>query len=97
MIDRFWYVIGYVFALNSEAFRIAASLPQGVQLALLIVLFAGLSRSIGQCAILFFNQVKPLRFFLSLLISAVLFVGGFGAGRLHLVDHAAALVGVVVL
>ncbi|RZM76643.1 CAAX amino protease [Leptolyngbya iicbica] len=77
MIDRFWYVIGYVFALNSEAFRIAASLPQGVQLALLIVLFAGLSRSIGQCAILFFNQVKPLRFFLSLLISAVLFVGGF--------------------
>ena len=77
MIDRFWYVIGYVFALNSEAFRVAATLPQGVQLALLIVLFAGLSRSIGQCAILFFNQVKPLRFFLSLLINAVLFVGGF--------------------
>jgi cytochrome c oxidase subunit IV len=41
MIDRFWYVIGYVFALNSEAFRVAATLPQGVQLALLIVLFAG--------------------------------------------------------
>ncbi|MEM6713983.1 MAG: CAAX protease, partial [Cyanobacteria bacterium P01_C01_bin.147] len=77
MLDRFWEVIGYVFALNSEAFRIAASLPQGIQLALLVVLLAGLSRSVGQCAILFFNQVKPLRFFLSLLISAVLFVGGF--------------------
>lgn len=77
MFDRFWEVIGYVFALNGQAFRIAADLPQGVQLALLIVLLAGLSRSIGQCAILFFNQVKPGRFFLSLLISALLFVGGF--------------------
>lgn len=77
MLDRFWHVIGYIFALNGEAFRVAAGLPQGVQLALFIVLLAGLSRSIGQCAILFFNQVKPLRFFLSLLISALLFVGGF--------------------
>ncbi len=77
MLEQFWEAIGYVFALNGEAFRIAITLPEGIRLALLIVLLAGLSRSIGQCVILFFNQVKPLRFFISLVISAVLFVGGF--------------------
>lgn len=77
MLERFWEVVGYVCALNGEAFRIASGLPQGVKLALFIVLLAGLSRSIGQCVILFLNQVKPLRFVVSLLISALLFVGGF--------------------
>lgn len=77
MLERFWEIVGWVFALNGEAFRTAAGLPQGMQLALLIVLLGGMSRSVGQCAILFFNQVKPIRFFISLLISAILFVGGF--------------------
>ena len=54
MLDRFWEVIGYVLALNTEAFRIAAGLPQGEQIALFIVLLAGLSLGIGQSVILFF-------------------------------------------
>jgi len=86
MLDRFWEVIGYVLALNTEAFRIAAGLPQGEQIALFIVLLAGLSLGIGQSVILFFNQVQPLRFCISLLINALLYVGGFlalvGATRL---------------
>lgn len=77
MLDRFWEVVGYVFALNGDVFRLASQLPNGVAIALVMVLLAGLSRSIGQCVILFFNQVKPLRFFISLLISAILFLGGF--------------------
>lgn len=77
MLDRFWEVIGYVLALNSEAFRIATTIPQGPAFALVLVLLAGLSQGIGQSIILFLNQVKPARFAVSLLINAVLFTFGF--------------------
>ncbi|WOD40199.1 CAAX protease [Nodosilinea sp. E11] len=77
MLDRFWEVLGYVFALNDEAFRIATTLPAGRRLALLVVLLAGLSQGIGQSIILFVNQVRPARFGLSLVINAVLFAFGF--------------------
>ncbi|WP_035991407.1 CAAX amino protease [Leptolyngbya sp. KIOST-1] len=77
MLDRFWEVLGYVFALNAEAFRIATTLPRGQGLALLVVLLAGLSQGIGQSIILFINQVRPARFALSLAINAVLFAFGF--------------------
>ncbi|MGF1517073.1 MAG: CAAX protease [Nodosilinea sp.] len=77
MLDRFWEVLGYVFALNEEAFRIATTIPAGRSLALLVVLLAGLSQGIGQSIILFVNQVRPARFALSLGINAVLFAFGF--------------------
>ncbi|TVQ08027.1 MAG: CAAX protease [Leptolyngbya sp. DLM2.Bin27] len=77
MLDRFWDVLGYVFALNEEAFRIATTIPRGQGLALLLVLLAGLSQGIGQSIILFVNQVRPARFALSLAINAVLFAFGF--------------------
>jgi predicted Abi (CAAX) family protease len=77
MLDRFWEVLGYVFALNGEAFRIATTLPAGQAGALLVVVLAGLSQGIGQSIILFINQVKPARFVISLLINAVLFACGF--------------------
>lgn len=77
-LSLFWQVVGWIFALNGEAFRVASSqMPRGLYLALVIVLLAGLSQGIGQSIILFINQVKPLRFALSLGINAVLFVGGF--------------------
>ncbi|WP_017301861.1 hypothetical protein [Nodosilinea nodulosa] len=77
MLDRFWEVLGYVFALNAEAFRIATTIPAGQKLALVVVLLAGLSQGIGQSIILFINQVRPARFVLSLGINAVLFAFGF--------------------
>jgi len=77
MLDRFWEVLGYVFALNAEAFRIATTLPVGLKLSLVVVLLAGLSQEIGQSVILFLNQVKPIRFVFSLVINAVLFAFGF--------------------
>ncbi|TVQ09368.1 MAG: CAAX protease [Leptolyngbya sp. DLM2.Bin27] len=42
--------------------------------ALTIVFLAGLSRAVGEAIVLFVNQVKPLRFVLSLVLSALLFV-----------------------
>lgn len=77
MLDRFWEVLGYVFALNAEAFRIAITVPAGKSLALVVVLLAGLSQGIGQSIILFVNQVRPARFAISLGINAVLFAFGF--------------------
>lgn len=77
MLDRLWEVLGYIFALNGEAFRIATTVPNGLTFALTIVLLSGISQGIGQSVVLFLNQVKPSRFAISLLINALLFTGGF--------------------
>jgi predicted Abi (CAAX) family protease len=75
--DQWQNIISGAFAFQSEMFRQIASLPNGLWLALLIVLLAGLSLAVGQSIILFINQVKPERFAFSLLLNAVLFVFGF--------------------
>lgn len=77
MLDQFWEVLGYVFALNGEAFRIATTLPAGLSVVLLVVVPAGLSQGVGQGIVLFLNRVRPLRFVLSLVINALLFALGF--------------------
>ncbi|MEB3359378.1 MAG: hypothetical protein VKK04_21815, partial [Synechococcales bacterium] len=76
-IARFWELVGWTFALNVEAFQGIATIPQGVLVATLVVLLAGLSQAIAQGIILFINQVTPVRFVLSLLVNAILFVAGF--------------------
>ncbi len=63
--------------LQSEAFRQIQVLPLGSQAALLVALLAGFSQAIGQSIVLFSNRVRPLRFFLSLLMSAILFAFGY--------------------
>ncbi len=70
-------LIGGSFSLNQSAFQTIVQLPQGRTLALLIVLFAGLSLAIGQSIVLFVNQVRPVRFILSLLLNTVLFALGY--------------------
>ncbi|MGB3493172.1 MAG: hypothetical protein WBA57_10615 [Elainellaceae cyanobacterium] len=75
-ISRFFELVGWIFALNPDAFRVMSDLPQGFVLALLFAFLAGLSRGIGQAVILFINQVTPLRFIFSLLINAALFASG---------------------
>lgn len=71
--DKFWELVWGALALQAGAFQQIITLPDGVFLALLIVFLAGLSRAIGQGIVLFINRVKPLRYFLSLLLGAVLF------------------------
>jgi hypothetical protein len=73
-LNRFWELVLGAIALKEEAFKLIQSLPQGAIAALYIVLIAGFSQALGQGTVLFVNRVKPLRFFLSLLIGSVLFV-----------------------
>ncbi|NEQ27966.1 MAG: hypothetical protein F6K28_55055, partial [Microcoleus sp. SIO2G3] len=73
-LNRFWELLLGAIALSAEAFKLIQSLPQGAIAALYIVLIAGFSQALGQGTVLFVNRVKPLRFFLSLLIGSVLFV-----------------------
>jgi predicted Abi (CAAX) family protease len=70
-------LIGGSFALQLEAFRQISTAPDGLWLALLVVLLAGLSLAVGQSIVLFINRVKPVRFFLSILLNAILFAFGF--------------------
>ncbi|HEY9617882.1 MAG TPA: CAAX protease [Microcoleaceae cyanobacterium] len=76
-LDRFWEILGYVFALNEAAFRVIIREPSGLTLAIIVVLLAGLSQAIAQSIILFVNRVKPARFVLSVLLNALLFAAGF--------------------
>jgi hypothetical protein len=73
-LDRFWSLVQGAMALNPDAFRSIETLPRGTDVAILVLLLAGLSQAIGQGIVLFANRVKPLRFVLSLAIAAILFV-----------------------
>lgn len=76
-LNQLGELIGGAFALNREAFRLISVLPNGLWAALLVVLVAGLSLSVGQSIVLFINRVKPTRFFFSLLLNAILFTFGY--------------------
>jgi hypothetical protein len=88
--EQFWALIRGAWGLYPDAFRAMESHPRGTLLAVVVVLLAGLSQSIGQSIVLFLNQVKPIRFVLSLGIAALLFVfsTGFWVFSVWLVSHA---------
>jgi len=71
---QFWSLVQGANALNPDAFRAIEVHPAGILLAITVILLVGLSQSIGQGIVLFLNQVKPIRFVLSLGIAAILFV-----------------------
>jgi len=73
-LSRFWELMQAANALNPEAFQLIETLPNGTQVAIYVLLLAGLSQAIAQSIVLFVNQVKPIRFVLSLGIAAILFV-----------------------
>jgi len=73
-LDRFWELVQGATALNSEAFRLIEMLPDGTKVSFYVLLLAGLSQAIAQGTVLFVNQVKPIRFVLSLGTAAILFV-----------------------
>lgn len=76
-LNRFWQLLGWVLALNSEAFEQINTLPDGSTVALVVVLAASLSQVLAQSVILFVNRVTPVRFVFTLLIGAVLFASGY--------------------
>ncbi|OCR00483.1 hypothetical protein BCD67_25960 [Oscillatoriales cyanobacterium USR001] len=76
-IDKFWELMLGVLSLNSEAFNLIQTLPQGEKAALYTVILAGFSQALGQSIVLSINKVKPLRFILSLVIATSLFTFGY--------------------
>ena len=65
-------------ALNSDTFQTIHAQSHSLLAALTVVFIAGLSQSFSQIVVLFVNQVRPIRFVLSLVISALFFVIGYG-------------------
>lgn len=63
--------------------------PNHRVVALKILILAGLSETLGQSVVLFANQIRPVRFVLSLLISVLLFVSGvfFWFGSIAVVEQ----------
>ena len=68
-----WALVRGALALNASTFERVHTEPHSLLAALTIVFLAGLSQSLSQIVVLFINQVRPLRFVLSLLISALFF------------------------
>jgi hypothetical protein len=71
---QFWELVKGAETLDPNVFRAIETQPDGTQMALTVLLLAGLSQAIGQGIVLFVNRVKPIRFVLSLGIAAILFV-----------------------
>ncbi|MBE9059670.1 hypothetical protein IQ256_01530 [cf. Phormidesmis sp. LEGE 11477] len=76
--SQLWGLVKGVIALRPITFQTLQNQPHSLPAALTIVFIAGIAQSLSQIVVLFINQVRPLRFILSLVISAILFVVGFG-------------------
>ncbi|PSN10432.1 CAAX protease, partial [filamentous cyanobacterium CCT1] len=77
--DTLGRVLTGILTLDPEAFLALRQFPADTvdTLALAVVFVAGLSQAVAQSIILFVNRVKPLRFALSLVLAALLFVAGY--------------------
>ncbi len=73
-----WHLISGAIALNIPTLQSIHTHPHSLLAALTIVFLAGFAQSLSQMVVLFINQVRPLRFVLSLLISALFFTIGYG-------------------
>jgi predicted Abi (CAAX) family protease len=77
--ETLWQVLAGILSLSPEAFQALRQFPPDTvdALALGVVFVAGLSQAVAQSIILFINEVKPLRFGLSLVLAGLLFVAGY--------------------
>ena len=78
-VAELWHIIRQSLALDLDLWRDLVTNPDALRFryALWIVVLAGLAEAVAQSAVLFMNQVRPLRFVLSLLINAVIFAFGY--------------------
>ncbi len=76
--SNFWSLVSGALSLNAETFQSISTQPHSLLAALSVVFIAGFSQSLSQIVVLFINQVRPFRFVLSLLISALFFMVGYG-------------------
>lgn len=75
---HFGALVRGALSLSATTFQSIHTRPHSLLAALSVVFMAGLAQSLSQVVVLFINQVRPLRFVLSLLISALFFVIGYG-------------------
>ncbi|MEZ4864310.1 MAG: hypothetical protein R3C14_23560 [Caldilineaceae bacterium] len=73
-----WQAIQQAIRLEPTIYADIQRLPGGLVIAMMVVILAGLSESLGQSIILFINRVSPIRFTLSLLITAASHLIGYG-------------------
>jgi len=76
--SNLWALVSGAIALDGDTFERIHTAPHSLLAALTIVFIAGISQSLSQIVVLFINQVRPIRFVLSLVISALFFVIGYG-------------------
>lgn len=68
-------LVGGALRLEPAAFEAVVSRPDGLRVALAVLLAAGFSNAIGQSIALFASRVRPWRFVASLALGSLLFVG----------------------
>src|SRR5215471_6126350 len=64
-------LIGGVLHLDRATFEAIEADPHGLRDALLVLLIAGTSETLGQCVVLILNRVSRLRFFTSLVLGGL--------------------------
>jgi hypothetical protein len=67
-MDTYWHLITGALGLDPTAFRAIEQADHGLRQALIILLLAGASETLGQSVVLVLNRVSRGRFFLALLL-----------------------------
>lgn len=70
--SSFWPLVDSVMRIDTVAMARYLSLGSSGQLALLVVLVAGISEAVGNSVVLFINRVALVRFVLTLLVSSLI-------------------------
>lgn len=83
-ILTFWDVLSAYFAGGNELLGALALASNKTTLSLLLVFLAGLSDAVGNSVILLANRVRPFRFILTLLATALVFIFSYFAWALSL-------------
>ncbi|MEO0563961.1 MAG: hypothetical protein AAF125_17790 [Chloroflexota bacterium] len=76
-VATFFQLVGAILRREDGIIAEVYFQPGVLQLSVVIVLLAGFSEAIGQIVVLFANEVKPRRMVMSLMLSSVLFLGGY--------------------
>lgn len=72
-LNSFWELVGQVLRLDTSAVSRYIGQPGSGQLAVAMVLIAGLSEAVGNSVVLFVNRVRPVRFLLTLVVVSIVF------------------------
>src|SRR5690625_1949235 len=81
-MQNLWPLIMSVLRFDGPAVQAYVSAPGSAELALMVVILAGVSETAGNSVVLFINRVRPVRFLLTLLVSGVMLEFTYAIWRL---------------